>query len=148
MKKFINLLFVAGLLAISNSYAFASEPKEVLASFISALSKGDKVKVFEVLSPKVTIYESGYVERTRAEYEAHHMDGDMQFAKTSIQKIIKQTELIEANLAVIMQETETKANLNGQDVIILGTTTATLEKTKGKWLITHIHWSARKPKNV
>jgi ketosteroid isomerase-like protein len=147
MHKLIHFILVAGIFNVASSHAYATEPKDVLASFITALEQGDKAKITEVLSPNFTVYESGYVERTRAEYESHHMNGDMQFAKTSTQKILKQTEKREGNLTVIWQETETKAKLKGQDVTILGATTVVLQKTAGKWVITHVHWSSRKPQN-
>lgn len=147
MKKYLHLILMTSAFAFS-SYAHASktgEPKDVLAQFHAALVKGDAAQVKLVLSPKVTIYEAGYVERSREEYESHHMAGDMKFAKESTQKVVKHTERTEGNVSIIWQETETKANIKGQDVTILGATTALLEKTGSTWQITHVHWSSRKP---
>lgn len=148
MNKLIRILLIAGLFNIAVSSAATIEPKDVLENLQMALAKGNKAKVLEVLSPNVTIYESGYVERTRSEYESHHLDADIEFSKTSTRKILKQSEKKEGDMAIVLQETETKAKIDGQEMIILGTTTATLEKTNGKWLITHIHWSSRKPKQA
>lgn len=144
--KQLNKCILAVSLIFSSGLAIANEPKDVLNAFHAALVSGDKAKVKQVLSPEVTIYEAGYAERSREEYESHHMDGDMKFAKTSTQTVLKHTEKKEGNMAVIWEETETKTKLNGIDVTILGTTTAFLEKNGDTWQITHVHWSSRKPK--
>ena len=142
MLKVIILILCALLTA--NSYA--ETPKETLAAFYSALASGDKSKATELLAPNVTIYESGYVERSRAEYTGHHMQGDMDFAKMANSTVLQHTERAEGNFSVIWQETETKATIKGKAVRILGTQTALLEKSAEGWRIVHIHWSSRTPK--
>ncbi|BBB66857.1 hypothetical protein UNDYM_2604 [Undibacterium sp. YM2] len=134
------------LLSTATIISFANEPKEALADFHTALVAGDKAKASEVLAADVTIYESGYVERSRAEYAEHHMPGDMTFAKASKRSVLQQSQRIEGNLAVIWEETETKTKIGGKDVVILGTETALQQKTGDKWKIVHVHWSSRKPK--
>ena len=115
-----------------------------LASFYAALATGDRVKALELLAPTVAIYESGFVEASRDEYAQHHLGGDIEFAKTSTRKVLKHAEKIEGNVAIIWEETETKATLGGKPVASMGTETAVLEKTAGQWRITHVHWSSRK----
>lgn len=138
------ILVMLCTLITANSYA--ETPKEALAAFYSALASGNKVKATELLAPNVTIYESGYVERSRAEYAGHHMQGDMDFAKSAVSTVLQHTERVEGNLATIWQETETKATIKGKPVTILGTQTALLEKNGDGWRIVHVHWSSRKPK--
>jgi ketosteroid isomerase-like protein len=134
------------LFSTAASLSYASEPKEALAAFHAALAAGDKAKATELLAPDVTIYESGYVERSRAEYAGHHLPEDITFAKTSTRSVLQQGERVEGSLAVIWQETETKARIGGKDVHILGTETALLQKNGDSWSIVHVHWSSRKPK--
>ncbi|WP_295754437.1 nuclear transport factor 2 family protein [Undibacterium sp.] len=142
MKK----LIISFLLGALTSLAYANEPKETLAAFYAALASGDKVRATELLAPDITIYESGYVERSRAEYAEHHMAGDMAFAKTSTQKVLQQSERRDGNLAVIWEETETKATVKDKEVRSLGTSTALLQKIGDNWTIVHVHWSSRKSK--
>ena len=79
MRQIALFLFTMAFAASS----YAASPQETLASFYAALVAGDTGKASELLSPEVLIYESGYVERSRAEYVGHHMAGDMTYAKTT-----------------------------------------------------------------
>ncbi|MDP2369761.1 nuclear transport factor 2 family protein [Rhodoferax sp.] len=133
------------LLSALASLGHANEPKDALAAFHAALAAGDQAKAAELLAPDVTIYESGHVERSRAEYVSHHLPGDISFAKTSTRNVLRQGERRDGNLAVIWAETDTKAVLKGKDVRILGTETALLQKTGDTWSVIHVHWSSRKP---
>ncbi len=133
------------LITLSNA-SYADEPKEVLAAFHAAIAAGDQAKATELLAPDITIYESGYVERSRAEYAGHHLPEDIAFAKTSTSKLLQTKERIEGNLAVIWQETETKAKLKGKELYIFGTETSVLQRVGDSWSIVHIHWSSRKAK--
>lgn len=144
MKIFSLFLIIA---ALSNA-SFADEPKQVLAAFHAALAAGDQAKAAELLAPDITIFESGYVERSRAEYAGHHLPEDIAFAKTSTSKLLQSKERIAGNLAVIWQETETTVNakLKGKELRIFGTETSVLQKTGDSWGIVHIHWSSRKEK--
>lgn len=142
MKKFAVLLSMS----IFSSVTFASEATEALAAFHAALGSGDKARATELLATDVTIYESGYVERSRAEYAGHHLPEDIAFAKAASRKVLQTSERIEGKLAMIWQETETKARLKNKDVHILGTETSLLEKQDGQWRIVHVHWSSRKAK--
>ncbi|MCU6435068.1 nuclear transport factor 2 family protein [Undibacterium sp. Jales W-56] len=142
MFKIITLALLSALTGLS----YASEPKETLAAFYAALATGDQAKASELLAPDVTVYESGYVERSRADYAGHHLPEDIAFAKTSTRKVLQHSERIDGSLAVIWEETETRATIKDKEVRILGTETALLQKSGDAWLITHVHWSSRKPK--
>ena len=124
----------------------AASPKETVAAFHDALASGDKAKALALLSPEVAIYEAGYVERSREEYASHHLGGDIDFAKSSTRKVLKQTERIDGNTAVVMEETETTGSSRGKPVHVFGTGTAVLEKKGDGWAIVHVHWSSRKAK--
>ncbi|MDK6076023.1 YybH family protein [Massilia varians] len=140
----VSLLAVAAVGAHASSPA--ASPTETLSAFHEALVAGDKAKALALLSPEIAIYEAGYVERSRDEYASHHLGGDMEFAKTSSRKVLKQSERIDGNTAIIWEETETTGTSRGKPVHVLGTGTAVLEKNGGGWSIVHIHWSSRKAK--
>ena len=141
MKKLAAIV----LMFLSN-YSYAAGPKEVVASFHAALSAGDKAAVIDLLAPEITIYESGYVERSRAEYANHHLADDIAFAKTSSRTVLRQGERVEGNMAVLWEETETTGKSQGKDVHVFGTETVLLQKKNEKWTIVHVHWSSRKAK--
>jgi len=140
----VSLLAVAAVGAHASSPA--ASPTETLSAFHEALVAGDKAKALALLSPEIAIYEAGYVERSRDEYASHHLGGDMEFAKTSSRKVLKQSERIDGNTAIIWEENETTGTSRGKPVHVLGTGTAVLEKNGGGWSIVHIHWSSRKAK--
>jgi ketosteroid isomerase-like protein len=70
----------------------------------------------------------------------------MEFAKNSTRKVLKQTERIDGNTAVVWEETETTGTSKGKPVHVFGTGTAVLEKKGDIWSIVHVHWSSRKAK--
>src|SRR6185369_8027988 len=111
--------------------------QDTVAAFHAALAAGDKIKAVELLSPEVTIFESGFVERSRAEYASHHLAEDIAFSKSTTNTVLRHGEKIDGNLAVIWEETETKGSFQGKDIHMLGTETALLEKKGERWLIVH-----------
>lgn len=142
MRHLISLL---ALSAISVPL-LAATPTETLAEFHAALSAGKPEQASALLAPGIQIYESGYVERSRDEYTGHHLKGDIDFAAATKNAILKHSERVEGNLAVVMHETETTGKYKGKNVHQFGTETAILEKQADKWVIVHIHWSSRKSK--
>lgn len=143
-KLFAITLAVAAFAVSPSSHG--ADAKDALAAFHAALVAGDRDKALGILAPEVMIYESGYVERSRDEYAGHHLGGDMEFAKTSTRKVLKQNERLVGDTAIIWQETETTGTSRGKPVHAIGTETAVLEKKAGAWAIVHIHWSSRKAK--
>lgn len=142
MRKFALLLCV---MAIS-APVLAASPTETLTQFHEALATGKSEQASALLSPAIQIYESGYVERSRDEYVGHHLKSDIDFAKATKNKILKQSERVDGKLAVVMQESETTGSYKGKPVHLFGTETALLEQQGDNWVIVHIHWSSRKAK--
>jgi hypothetical protein len=142
MRLSISLLVLSAI----STPLFAATPAETVAEFHEALSAGKSEQAGALLSPDIQIYESGYVERSREEYTGHHLKADIEFAKATKNKVLKQSERIDGKLAVVMQETETTGKYKGNNVHLFGTETALLEKQGEKWVIVHIHWSSRKSK--
>ena len=140
----------AAVLAITvfgvHGSGLAASPKETVAAFHQALASGDKDKALGFLSPEIVIYESGFVERSRDEYASSHLGSDMEFAKAATRKILKQSERIDGNTAVVWEETETTGTMRGKPVHVRGTETAVLEKKGDDWTIVHVHWSSRRAK--
>lgn len=146
LKTSIALLLA--FLSTLTQAADVSPSSRVLAQFYTALAAGDQAGALASLDPDVTIYESGYVERSRAQYAGHHLPEDIQFAKTSQRRVLQQVEQMlgeSGDFAMVTSETETLATLQGKPMRILGTETALLKKSDRGWSIVHLHWSSRKP---
>lgn len=138
-------LTLAVLVALSLP-AYAASPGDVVNAFHQALAHGDATGATALLSPDVKIYESGYVERARGEYTAHHLLSDIAFAKATTERIADSSERIAGGLAVVIRETEVSGNYKGRSVHLFGTETTVLEKKGDGWVIVHVHWSSRKGK--
>jgi len=142
MNKLV-LLLCATLLGTG---AMAATPSETVSAFHTALRAGDKDKALALMSPAVMIYESGYVERSRDEYAGHHLQGDIDFSKTTLRKVLRHSERIDGATATVLEETETTGSVKGKPVHSFGVETAMLEKKDDDWVIVHVHWSSRKAK--
>lgn len=142
------MLKITAFLAFSllSSIACANEPKDTVAAFHAAMASGDVAEISALLAPDVTIYESGYVERSRAEYASHHLPQDIAFSKLATRRVLQQSEKRDGNLAVIWEESETTASIKGKAVHLFGTETTVLQKVGDDWRVLHAHWSSRKQK--
>lgn len=141
----LRVVLATGLIGVAAS-SFAASPTETLTAFHEALAAGDRAKVTSLIAPDIAVYEAGHVERSREEYAGHHLGGDMEFARNSTRKVLKQNERVDGNTAVVWQETETTGTQRGKPMHVLGTETAVLQKKDGAWSIVHVHWSSRKTK--
>ncbi len=141
-----HIFSVAVLSALFSAASLAATPQETIARFHAALVAGDKDMALKQLAPDVRIFESGYVERSRDEYANHHLKQDMEFAKRSSSKVIRQFVEVDTKLAAVWEESETTSQDKGVTNLSLGTQTVLLKKSGEDWLIFHIHWSSRKAK--
>ncbi|CAH0302239.1 hypothetical protein SRABI118_04441 [Massilia sp. Bi118] len=139
-------LFCLAFFAMTSLPVFATSPTEVVGEYHAAVASGDTAKALSLLSPAVQIFESGHVEQSKDEYAGHHLPADVAFAKNTSRKVVKGSERIAGDMAVVIQETETQGTYKGSAVRLFGTETAVLEKKGDTWAVTHFHWSSRKAK--
>lgn len=142
MRQFV-LLAVLGLASL---HARAATPSETLAAFHAALHAGDEARAMKLLSPEAVIYEAGHVERSRSEYADHHLANDIAFARATTRRVVRHKERLEGNVAILLDEVETKGTFKGKTINAVGTETAILEKKGDGWVVLHFHWSSRKAK--
>jgi hypothetical protein len=132
--------------ALSTMAHAQTSPSNTWDGFHLAIRGGDRAAATSVLAADVQIFESGFVERSRDEYLSHHFEADAKFSKTVKRRVIKHSEQVEENMALILEETESNGSYEGQAIKLIGTETAVLRLNGGNWQIVHIHWSSRKPK--
>lgn len=140
MSKFVS----GAVLVMVSAGAWAATPSETVAAFHAAITAGERDKALALLSPQVIIYEAGHVERSRDEYARGHLGSDMEFSKQMTRKVLKHSEQVMGNIALVLDETETSGAYKGKHMTSLGVETAVLEKKGDGWIITHVHWSSRK----
>jgi ketosteroid isomerase-like protein len=139
-------LICFAVFAAASLPVYAASPTEVVGEYHAAVASGNTAKALSLLSPDVQIFESGHVEKSKDEYAGHHLPADIAFAKNAKRKVLKSSERVAGDLAVVMQETDTQGTHKGAPVHLIGTETAVLEKKGDAWIVVHFHWSSRKAK--
>lgn len=120
----------------------AQQAATVVEGFHAALERGDTRAALSFLDEKAVIYESGGVERSRAEYASHHLAADAAFTKAVPSKVVRRTGEAVGNVAWIATEGRTTGTYKDEAVDQLTTETVVLRRTGGAWKIIHIHWSS------
>lgn len=119
-------------------------PVEVVGAFHAALVAGDSATALGLLDPEVVIFEGGGVERSREEYQSHHLGADMGFEAATRREVVKQTEQLYGDLALVLSEVRTTGEFRGRAIDRVGVETMLLRRTPNGWRIVHIHWSSRR----
>lgn len=114
----------------------------VIERFHAALTSGDSTGAMALLAPDAVVLESGGVE-TRAEYQSHHLQGDINYAKSmkSIRGPIRVT--VRGDVAWASSTSTTTGESRGRAVNSAGAELMVLTRTAAGWRIAAIHWSSR-----
>ncbi len=118
----------------------------VVDAFHAALGRGDTRGAAALLATDAMVYESGNVERGKAEYAAHHLAADASFAKVTKQAVTRRVGRVDGRTAWIASEGTTKGNFKKKPINSVSTETMILRRDRGGWRIVHIHWSSAKAK--
>lgn len=120
----------------------ARDAAAVVDRFHQELSSGDLSAAAGFLDDNTLIYESGGVERGKAEYAAHHLTADAAFSKAVPSVITARAGGAADGLAWVATEGRTKGSYKGKAVDRVSTETMVLRRTAGAWKIVHVHWSS------
>ena len=115
----------------------------VVASFHSALERGDSAAVIALLSPRAVILESGSAE-TVAEYRSHHLPADIEFARALPGVRTPLRISVRGDVAWAAATGTTQGEFKGRAVNSASAELLVLERVGGAWRITAIHWSSRR----
>ncbi len=113
-------------------------------AFHAALQHGDARAASAMLSDDVLIYESGEVERSKAEYAGHHLAADIEFSKVVPSTVTRRAGHAIGAMAWIASEGRTKGSFNGRSIDQMTTETMVLQRFGEAWRIVQIHWSSAK----
>ena len=114
----------------------------VVDRFHQALKSGDLEAAARLLDNSALIYESGGIERSKAEYRAHHLPADAAYSKAVPSVISARSGGAAADLAWVATESRATGSFNGKPVDRISTETMVLRQKLGVWKIVHIHWSS------
>lgn len=115
----------------------------IVVAFHEALAAGDSAAALALLAPDATILEGGAVE-TRAEYRAHHLAGDIAFARAVRVERRPPRVSVRGDAAWAWSTSEAQGTYgerairsSGAELMVLG------RSSDDRWLIHAIHWSSR-----
>lgn len=118
----------------------------VVDAFHAALKRGDTRAAAALMTEDALVFESGGVERGKAEYASHHLAADALFAKAVRSAVTRRVGWAEGRTAWIASESTTKGNYKGKPINSAGTETMVLRRDAAGWRIIHIHWSSKNAK--
>lgn len=120
----------------------SSDVVAVIARFHGALARGDSAAALALLASDALIVESGSIE-TRAEYRAHHLPADIDFARAvpSTRTVTRVT--VQGDAAWVVATSTTDGQLNGRVVNSTGAELTVLRRVAAGWQIAAVHWSSR-----
>ena len=118
----------------------------VVDVFHAALARGDTKAALALLADDALIFESGGVERGKAEYAAHHLAADAAFSQAVPANRNRRTASAIGSIAWVASEGRTTGNYKGKPVDRITSETMVLRRVGTDWKIVHIHWSSAAPK--
>lgn len=113
----------------------------VASRFHAALASGDTVAIKSLLAPDLKVLEGGSVE-TRAEYFAHHLTADIEFAKTVPSSSVLVSYSREGNTAWLVSTSSARGSFRGREIDSTGAELMILGLTSRGWQIRAVHWSS------
>lgn len=120
----------------------SAEIVRVVDRFHTGLATGDTVAVLRLLAPDVVVQESGGVE-TLAEYQSHHLPGDMAFARAVERDRSPIRVQVNGDVAWATSTSTTVGEYRGRAINAQGAELMVLRRDPEGWRIVAIHWSSR-----
>lgn len=111
-------------------------------AFHAALRRGDTRSASAMLASDVLIFEGGGVERSKAEYEAHHLAADAAFTQAVPAVVTRRAGQALGPTAWIASEGRTTGTYKGKAIDRVTAETMVLRRVGRGWKIVHIHWSS------
>jgi ketosteroid isomerase-like protein len=129
----------------SDSTAFDAAA-EAVDAFHAALVAGDRDAALALLGEDIQIFEQGWVERSKAEYAAHHLASDIAFSATVASTQTARSGTVAGEMAYVSTEARMTGKFKGKDIDSISLETVVLRRIGGGWRVAHIHWSSRDAK--
>ena len=124
----------------------SSDVTATVQRFHAALAAGDSAGALALLAPDVVILESGGTE-TLEEYRAHHLPGDIAFARAVTSQRGPVRVLVRGDVAWANATSTTTGEFRGRQINSQGVELMVLRRAPagagGGWRIVAIHWSSR-----
>lgn len=121
--------------------------RAVLAQYKSAIERLDATGTERLFTADSSIFETGGVEGTYANYLSHHLGPELKAFKSFAFSDYKVDIRLEGHLALATESYKYRIETKSGEVAErLGVATSVLRKVKGQWKIVIMHNSARRPR--
>jgi len=120
----------------------AGTPTATVIAFHAALTRGDTAAALSLLAEDVLIFESGSVERSRAEYASYHLAADAEFSAAVRRTLVDRSVTQQGDVAWVTTIETTTGTFRGRAINSRSLETTALRHVDGTWRIVHIHWSS------
>ena len=114
------------------------EAEQVAAAFHQALQAGDRNAVLALMSPDVSVSETGHTQ-TRDEYAAGHLDEDIAFLKNAQAKLVSMVSMLTGDSALVGSDSEIRMDSKG---LRRSRELLTLKRENGSWKIVVVRWQS------
>jgi ketosteroid isomerase-like protein len=115
---------------------------QAVTDYHAALARGDSAAALALLAPDAVILESGGLE-SRDEYRAHHLPGDIGFARAVPSRRGPIRVTLAGDVAWAVSSSETTGTFRERAINSTGVELMVLSRTPEGWRIRAIHWSSR-----
>lgn len=121
----------------------------VVEDFHRALAEGYRDGVIKLMDERAVVFETGFVEASREQYAAGHLDADLLFSAQVRREVVHRTVTVTGDTALVLTQSRSDGEFEGQKVHLENTETMVLRRLDDQWRIVHIHWSGhdRKPES-
>ena len=123
--------------------AAAATPIATVDAFHAALASEEPRNALDLLREDVLIFESGGVERSRAEYASHHLAADAAYSAAVRRTLVRRSHGKAGNAAWVTSVETVAGAYHGRTINSRSVETMLLARTAGTWRISHIHWSSQ-----
>ena len=122
--------------------ADATGPEAAVRAFHQALASGDANGALRLLAADAVILESGARE-TRAEYAAHHLSADIEFARAVPMQRGPMQVAVAGDTAWVSSTGRLQGTFQARAIDLATAELMVLSRTASGWEIRAIHWSSQ-----
>jgi ketosteroid isomerase-like protein len=123
-------------------HADSTTPVGTVTAFHAALASGDTQAALAHLTEDAMIFESGGVERSRAEYASHHLESDAAYSAAVPRTLVSRSHGEDGDAAWVMSVETVTGTYRSRAINSRSVETMLLRRVEGQWRIMHIHWSS------
>ena len=128
---------------VAKTNSVAATPVAPVDAFHNALASGNTRSALALLAEDVLIFESGGVERSRAEYASDHLTADAAYSAVVRRTLVNRSHGAAGTAAWVTSVETVAGAYRGRAINSRSLETVLLRQVAGQWRISHIHWSSK-----